>query len=124
MARQHKEKHCRCHDHSANGDNSELFDSIYNFHVSNLFLDEAGIYDEKSVLRSQHRYAAKTSKYAMLPVWLLNVDYTGEKYTFAVNGETGEAVGKLPLSKGRLAGSIFGTFAISQIVLGLIMMIL
>ena len=39
-------------------------------------------------------------KYALLPVWLLNTTYKGEKYTFAMNGQTGKFVGDLPIDRG------------------------
>ena len=39
------------------------------------------------------------AKYALYPVWLLNTTWNGEKYTFAMNGQTGKFVGNLPLDK-------------------------
>ncbi len=39
-------------------------------------------------------------KYALFPVWLLNTTYKGEKYTFAMNGQTGKFVGNLPIDNG------------------------
>ncbi|MBQ7298849.1 MAG: hypothetical protein IJW77_03310 [Clostridia bacterium] len=39
-------------------------------------------------------------QYALLPVWLLNTTWNGQKYTFAMNGQTGKFVGDLPLDKG------------------------
>lgn len=39
-------------------------------------------------------------KYALYPVWLLNTTWNGNKYTFAMNGQTGKFVGDLPLDKG------------------------
>lgn len=39
------------------------------------------------------------SEYVMMPVWLLNTTYEGEKYTFAMNGQTGKMVGNLPCDK-------------------------
>lgn len=39
-------------------------------------------------------------KYALYPVWLLNTEWNGQKFTFAVNGQTGKIVGDLPLDKG------------------------
>ncbi len=39
------------------------------------------------------------AKYALLPVWLLNTTWNGEKYTFAMNGQTGKFVGNLPMDK-------------------------
>jgi hypothetical protein len=38
-------------------------------------------------------------KYALYPVWILNTTWNGEKYTFAMNGQTGKFVGNLPVDK-------------------------
>lgn len=38
-------------------------------------------------------------KYALYPVWLLNTSWKGNKFTFAVNGQTGKIVGDLPVDK-------------------------
>ena len=38
-------------------------------------------------------------KYALYPVWLLNTTWNGQKYTFAMNGQTGKFVGNLPMDK-------------------------
>ena len=38
--------------------------------------------------------------YALYPVWLLNTTYRGEKFVFAMNGQTGKFVGNLPLDRG------------------------
>lgn len=40
-------------------------------------------------------------KYAMYPVWLLNTRWKGNKYTFAMNGQTGKLVGDLPVDKAK-----------------------
>ena len=39
------------------------------------------------------------AKYALYPVWILNTTWNGQKYTFAMNGQTGKFVGDLPLDK-------------------------
>lgn len=39
------------------------------------------------------------AKYALYPVWLLNTTWNGNKYVFAMNGQTGKFVGDLPLDK-------------------------
>lgn len=36
--------------------------------------------------------------YCLLPIWFVTIDFQGEKYQFAVNGQTGEACGRVPLS--------------------------
>ncbi len=42
------------------------------------------------------------SKYALYPVWILNTTYRGQKYTFAMNGQTGKFVGNLPTDNAKL----------------------
>ena len=39
-------------------------------------------------------------KYAMYPVWILNTTWRGERYLFAMNGQTGKMVGDLPVDRG------------------------
>ena len=51
-----------------------------------------------------------SSKYALYPVWLLNTSYRGEKYTFAMNGQTGKFIGNLPASNAKFA-ALFGGLA-------------
>ncbi|MEE1282887.1 MAG: hypothetical protein UHK60_11685 [Acutalibacteraceae bacterium] len=51
---------------------------------------------ENSSIRTSNGKA----KYALYPVWILNTTYKGEKYIFAMNGQTGKFVGNLPLDKG------------------------
>lgn len=55
-----------------------------------------------SVITENSRIALKNqkTKYALYPVWLLNTTYKGEKYTFAMNGQTGRFVGNLPIDNG------------------------
>ncbi|MGN0467482.1 MAG: hypothetical protein ACI4GY_02010 [Acutalibacteraceae bacterium] len=40
-------------------------------------------------------------KYALYPVWILNTSWKGQKFTFAMNGQTGKFVGDLPLDKSK-----------------------
>lgn len=46
--------------------------------------------------------------YALLPIWFLNYRYDGLNYSFAVNGQTGEAAGDIPYSKFRKALAVVG----------------
>lgn len=46
--------------------------------------------------------------YALYPVWLLNTSWNGNKYTFAMNGQTGKMVGDLPLDKAAYRRWLFG----------------
>ena len=54
------------------------------------------------------RLANGKAKYALYPVWLLNTTWEGQRYTFAMNGQTGTCVGDLPLDKGAYRKWLFG----------------
>lgn len=58
--------------------------------------------------------------YGLLPVWILNYEYKGEKKTYTMNGQTGKVVGKPPVSAGRVVkwSSIFygGSFALLALI--------
>lgn len=49
-----------------------------------------------------------SAKYALYPVWMLNTDWNGKKYTFAMNGQTGKIAGDLPLDKAAYKRWLFG----------------
>lgn len=49
-----------------------------------------------------------SAKYALYPVWLLNTTWRGNKYTFAMNGQTGKMAGNLPMDKGIYRRWLFG----------------
>lgn len=57
-------------------------------------------YDSVSIRHKNIRIKKGETHYAMYPVWLLNTTWNGEKFTFAMNGQTGKFVGNLPLDKG------------------------
>ena len=40
------------------------------------------------------------ARYALYPVWILNTQWNGRKFTFAINGQTGKTAGDLPMDKG------------------------
>lgn len=60
-----------------------------------------------NVQRVNERY-----KYALYPVWILNTVWNGQKFTFAMNGQTGKLVGDVPYSKGKFWGVLLGVFAV------------
>lgn len=55
-------------------------------------------------------FSGSRTRYALYPVWLLNTTWNGQKYTFAMNGQTGKFVGDLPVDKGMYA-RYFATIA-------------
>lgn len=51
------------------------------------------------------------AKYALYPVWILNTDHNGKKYTFAMNGQTGKFTGNLPVDGKKLFALFAGLAA-------------
>ena len=41
------------------------------------------------------------ARYALYPVWILNTQWNGQKFTFGINGQTGKIAGDLPMDKGK-----------------------
>ncbi|MBO6158497.1 MAG: TFIIB-type zinc ribbon-containing protein [Firmicutes bacterium] len=52
-----------------------------------------------SIISSSLQTVVKRAAYILLPVYLLNLTYEGQPYQFAVNGQSGKVIGKLPYSK-------------------------
>ena len=52
-----------------------------------------------SVTKTEHMERQLNLDYVLLPVWLLNIKYENELYTFAMNGQTGEMIGNAPIDK-------------------------
>jgi DNA-directed RNA polymerase subunit RPC12/RpoP len=72
-------------------------------------------YDSKQLIDFNDNYKNTTSEYAMFPVWLLNISYKDKKHTFAVNGNTGKIVGKIPINYPKLIAICAGCFLGSQL---------
>lgn len=54
------------------------------------------------------------ARYALLPVWILNTTWNGQKYTFAMNGQTGKFVGNLPTDR----AAFWKWFALFTVIFG------
>ena len=55
-------------------------------------------YEERSN-NSYTRINEVSVKYCLLPVWFMTVEYEGEEYQYAVNGQTGKAGGVVPVTE-------------------------
>lgn len=78
--------------------------------VESIFADTVHGYSSCRVETSNIHLEKGDISYALLPVWMLSSTYKGKVYTFAMNGQTGKFVGKLPVDKGR-AAAYFGVIA-------------
>lgn len=76
------------------------------------FSGDATRYTSKLITSDTLKATAKNTEYVMLPVWMVNVKYKDKMYIFAMNGETGEFIGNIPLSASRVIGYFLGIFAI------------
>ena len=65
-----------------------------------VFRNTVNGYDRVETAAADLRPKNAKPKYALLPVWLLNTVYNGQKYQFAMNGQTGKFVGQMPMDKG------------------------
>lgn len=65
---------------------------------------------------SQSNRTGGNVQYALYPVWLLTSTYKGEKYTFAMNGQTGKFVGNLPIDKKKEFLYGLSSFVITSVV--------
>ena len=64
------------------------------------------------------RFTDSAVHYALYPVWILNTVWKGERYIFAMNGQTGKFVGNLPCDTGAFFKWLFGIFGIAFAILG------
>ena len=48
------------------------------------------------------------ARYALYPVWILNTQWNGQKFTFGINGQTGKIAGDLPMDKSAYRRWLFG----------------
>lgn len=78
----------------------ERVDSRIRVSVGDAFAGTVGGYDTVTVRSSSVRLSGGKAKYALLPVWMLSTIWRGQRYIFAMNGQTGKFVGDLPVDKG------------------------
>lgn len=60
------------------------------------------------------------SKYVLLPVWMLHTTYEGQRYIFAMNGQTGKMTGSFPICSKKSKAWFWGVFAAVFSVIGLL----
>ena len=68
-------------------------------------------YTSVTTVDSNVRLENGRARYALFPVWILNTDWKGKKFTFAINGQTGKIAGDLPMDKGAFWKYLLGVTA-------------
>ena len=63
------------------------------------FLNDASGFSGKSIFTTNLAPSDVRKQYALFPVWMVNVKYKDKYYLFAMNGQTGEFIGNMPIDK-------------------------
>ncbi|MCR5799905.1 MAG: hypothetical protein K6G69_07510 [Lachnospiraceae bacterium] len=79
--------------------------------TKNALRDDIKGYDSVTTKSTNIKVEQGKAYYAMMPVWMLNTNWNGKDYKFAMNGQTGRLVGDLPVDKGKLWGTVIVLFA-------------
>lgn len=74
-------------------------------------------HDSFSIGNQNHTITHEEFEYVMLPVWVLTYRQKNQIYYYAMNGQTGEVVGKLPIDNKKLFGLGGIIFAVVFIIL-------
>lgn len=84
-------------------------------HIDNLINDSLSNYDRVDYKYKEINTQLSNWQYALFPTWVMTYNYGGRTYVYAVNGQSGQAYGELPLDKTRLgiySGIIFIVIAV------------
>ena len=73
-------------------------------------LAEASRYSSKTITSNTLQATQLRKQYALLPVWMVNVKYKEKTYIFAMNGQTGEFIGNIPVDGKRALKYFFIIF--------------
>ncbi len=73
-------------------------------------------YDRVKLKSCDIKFKKISAKYVLYPVWLLNTTWRGQRFTFAMNGQTGRFVGNLP----RDDAAYWRTFALLTVALSIV----
>lgn len=66
------------------------------------FYNDVKGYNSLTVLSDDLKIDKSSIKYALFPVWMVNVKYKDKLYLFAMNGQTGEFIGDIPIDRKRV----------------------
>ena len=70
-------------------------------------------YTSVTTVNSNIRLENGKARYALYPVWILNTNWNGQKFNFAINGQTGKIAGDLPMDKGLFWKYLLGVAGIA-----------
>ena len=84
--------------------------------IKNTFLESIKGYASTVIKNSNINNTIDNIEYVLLPVWMVNVKYKDKYYTFAMNAQTGEFIGDIPISKERAILFGIGIFLVIALI--------
>ncbi len=74
-------------------------------------IEAAGGYDHYRGMQYDHRFSQVRFKHILLPAWMYAFPFGKKTYPFMVNGETGKAAGRAPVSPLKVLAAVAGGLA-------------
>lgn len=81
-------------------------------------------YTKINVTSSNFNIINSNIQYVLLPVWMLNVKYKDQFYTFAMNGQTKKMIGNIPVDKKKAVKFFFMALLLSILICGIFAIII
>ena len=88
--------------------------------ISNVFNSVKSKYYIKDIVMINNKKLNEEKYYALLPIWLVNIEYHKKNYFIAINGQTGKIAGSLPIDKNKYRIITLASFIIIFIILMII----
>lgn len=79
-----------------------IAEQAYRYTLDKIFESFQGIPEKVETKGENINIELHEPLYTMLPTWMLTYNFLGKIYTFAMNGQTAQIVGELPVHKGRI----------------------
>ena len=73
-------------------------------------------YDKYKITKNRSMITSMAANYALLPVWFMAYKYHNKMYYFAMNGQTGEVAGQVPVSSVKKTAVFFIILAIAAVI--------
>jgi len=81
-----------------------------------VFRDTTAGYSLVTPEHSSIQFSDGKVRYAMVPVWMLNIKYNDKMYKYAINGQTGKVVGEFPIDKSKKRKYFWKNFGITFVI--------
>lgn len=78
-------------------------------------------FDRHRITKNRSTIKSMEANYALLPVWFMAYKYHNKMYYFAMNGQTGEVAGQVPVSTVKKTGFFFVALSIAAVIARLIL---